>query len=244
MHYVEPLLLLFLAVGAAAWTGILNSPTRKRILGLSLLGLFLLSWPPAEWLFSRPLESRYPVRPFQSVAGVEAIVVLGGGVSPPQYERPYARPDMDTVDHCAMAAWVYKRLGPLPVLACEGSHGKVSFPSIMHDLLRAGGVPDELIWIEDRSRNTHENAVYGAEILKEHGIGRIVLVTDAQSMPRAAACFRKLGIAVVAPAPSEFGELDLSASDDLLPNWKAVRRNERTLHEVLGIAWYSLRGWI
>lgn len=242
MSYVEPLLLLLLAVSFAAWSGLRESSGHKRILGLSLLGLFLLSWLPAEWLFSRPLEASYPIQPFRPVPGVQAIVVLGSAVSPPRFERPYPHPDLDTIDHCNMAAWVFKQIGPLPVLACEGNHKNLSFPSAMRGLLKGGGVPDDLILLEDRSRNTHENAVYGSAILKQRGIRTIVLVTDASSMFRAAACFRKQGLNVI-PAPSEFDQLEFSA-EDLLPSWKAIRKNERTLHEVLGCAWYSLRGWI
>jgi uncharacterized SAM-binding protein YcdF (DUF218 family) len=242
MSYAEPLLLLLLAFSVIAWLRLRESSKEKRMLGWALLGLFLLSWPPAEWLFSRPLEFPYPIRPFQAVPGLQAIVVLGGGISPPQYERRYALPDSDTVNHCAMAVSVYKQTGPLPVLGCEGSHRNRPFPSAMYDLLKTGGVPENLIWIEDRSRNTHENAEYGAAILKRRGIQRIVLVTDAQSMRRAAACFRKQGMDVV-PAPCEFGQLGFS-SEDLLPNWRAIRRNERTLHEVLGLVWYSINGWI
>jgi uncharacterized SAM-binding protein YcdF (DUF218 family) len=61
-------------------------------------------------------------------------------------------------------------------------------------------------------------------------------------MPRAAACFRRQGIAVV-PTPSEFRDLDWT-TDDLLPGWRAMQENETTLHEVAGLLWYKLRGWI
>ena len=213
---------------------------RRAILTLGLLGLFLVSWPPAEWLFSRPLESPYPVRPFRTPTLPQAIVVLGGGPTPPRYDQPYPVADIDTVQHCAMAAWIHKQMQQVPILGCEGAHG--NSPSVMRELLRGGGIPDDLIWLEDRSQNTHENAVYGSAILKVHGIHQIALVTDAQSMRRAAACFRKQGITVM-PAPCDFEELEFSA-DDLLPNWKAIRLNEHALHEALGLAWYSLRGWI
>jgi uncharacterized SAM-binding protein YcdF (DUF218 family) len=112
----------------------------------------------------------------------------------------------------------------------------------MRDLLRRAGVADDMIWTEAQSRSTHENAVYGARILRGHGWNRIALVVDGQSMPRAAACFRREGFDVT-PAPVElrtWGPL----SEELLPSWKAIRRNEITLHELLGLAWYRLRGWI
>ena len=45
--------------------------------------------------------------------------------------------------------------------------------------------------------------MYGAEILRAHGISRVVLVVEASGMPRAAASFEKMGIHVV-PAPIRF----------------------------------------
>ena len=241
MTYLEPLLSVFLAICFIAWMRLSKHGNRKALLAVGLLGLFLVSWAPAEWLLTQPLLFPYPVQSFHVPAPPpEAIVVLGGGIDPPRRERPYPVADLDTVQHCAMAAWIHKQMEQAPVLGCEGYRG--ANRSVMRELLRGENIPDDLIWIEDRSRNTHENALYGAAILKQHGIQRIALVTDAQSMLRAAACFRKQGIAVV-PAPCDFGQPEFTV-DDLLPNWKAIRHNERTLHETLALAWYSLRGWI
>jgi uncharacterized SAM-binding protein YcdF (DUF218 family) len=112
----------------------------------------------------------------------------------------------------------------------------------MRELLVASGGPDLRIWTEERSRSTYENALYGASILRLHGISRIALVVEAQSMVRAAACFRKQGIVVV-PAPSDFREFG-PLVDEALPSWKAIERNEITAHEVLGLLWYRIRGWV
>jgi uncharacterized SAM-binding protein YcdF (DUF218 family) len=112
----------------------------------------------------------------------------------------------------------------------------------MRELLRRGGVPEDKVWLEERSRSTHENALFGAAILRTNGIRRIALVVDAQSMRRASACFRKEGIEVT-PAPTDlrtFGPWQ----QELIPNWRAIRRNEITLHELLGLGWYRLHGWI
>lgn len=116
------------------------------------------------------------------------------------------------------------------------------FSATMRRLLERAGVPDSMVWTEDRSRSTHENAAYGAQILRERGIGQIILVAEAQDMLRAERCFRKEGL-IVAPAPFAFRRFG-SASEELIPSWKAVDRNERTLHETLGLGWYWLRGWI
>jgi uncharacterized SAM-binding protein YcdF (DUF218 family) len=170
---------------------------------------------------------------------LDAIVVLASAVSPSQFERPYPLPDPETFGRCKHAAWIFRNT-PLPVLASGGA--RPPFAADMRELLLKEGVPPEMIWLEDRSQTTHENAVFSARILRQHRVRRIVLVVDAASMPRAAACFRHEGIEVVA-APSKFRDLSRKL-EDWIPGWKAIRGNELTLHEVLGLLWYRLRGWI
>jgi uncharacterized SAM-binding protein YcdF (DUF218 family) len=244
MTYIEPLLAVFLLIALLGLV-LRRRVGRSRLLIIGWLGLWLISWPPAAWLFSRPLEVWYPIKPFPVVAAEalpQAIVVLSANVNPPQYERPYPLPAKDTYQRCAFAAWLYRHWQALPVLACGGPNapGTEPFSSAMRNLLQSAGVPDDMIWTEERSHSTYENAVFGAEILRKHGIHSIALVVEAQSMPRAAACFRKQGI-VVSAAPSSFCEFDLR---EIMPSWKAIERNEVTLHEALGLAWYRLRGWI
>ena len=240
--YTQPLTLICLGLIVL---GILRlSRTGRKDLAVGgIVALFLLSWPPAAWLFSRPLEAWYPRRPFRAANRPEAIVVLGGGYSRPRYERPYPVPNDDTYQRCEHALWLYHRYGPVPVVASGGGFGKRQpVAELMRELLARGGVSENLIWAEERSLSTHENAVYSAEMLRQHGIRRVVLVVDATSMLRAASCFRKEGIEVD-PAPNVFFQLGWS-SDDLLPGWAPIRQNEAVLHEILGLAWYRLHGWI
>ena len=208
-----------------------------------VLGLLLLSWPPVDWLFSRPLEIWYPVQAFPAESA-QAIVVLSGSVEPPRDERPYALPNEATYRRCEFAAWLYHHWKPLPVLACGGAGTVAAGPYsvTMRQLLERAGIPESMIWLEERSRSTHENAVYGAEILHSHGIRKIALVVEARTMPRAAASFRRQGVQVV-PAPSEFRVFQPLA-DEALPGWQAIQRNEAIFHEIIGLAWYKIRGWI
>ncbi len=242
MSYTELLLLVLLAI---CLTGFLRQRHCKRswLLITGVAGIFLVSWPPFDWLLSRPLEVWYPVRPLQS-AQPQAIVVLSGSVRPADPGRPYALPDAVTYERSEFAAWLHCHWRPLPVLACGGPdrNGGQPFSLAMREVLQKAGVPSSLIWTEDRSRSTHENAVYGAEILRQHGITTIALVVEAKSMMRAAACFRKQGITVL-PAPCGSSELG-PWRDDLFPRGKSIERNEVTLHETLGLAVYWLRGWI
>jgi len=57
---------------------------------------------------------------------------------------------------------------------------------------------------------THENAVYGAEILRKHGVSTIALVVEARDMLRASASFRKQGIAMV-PVPCAYRQFRIIA---------------------------------
>ncbi len=235
--------MFFCLVGLIGWIR-LRRTKGAWLLGLGLLGLFIFSWPPVDWLLSRPLEIWYPVRPFNAAAHPQAIVVLSAYVDPPIYARPYPLLDFQTYQRCEFAAWLYRHWQAVPVLACGGRarSGDEPYSVSMRRALEQEGIPASMLWTEERSRSTHENAVWAAEILRHHGVARIALVVDATSMPRAAASFRKLGIEVW-PAPSEFRELQ-SLRNELLPSWRAVRHNEVTLHETVALAWYWLHGWI
>src|ERR1035438_2321402 len=141
MTYTEPLLLMF---SLAALIGLAHiwRRNRKGWLVAGIAGLILWGWPPAEWLLSRPLEARYPVRPFRATPGLQAIVVFGSAISPPLYERPYPQADFETVERCAYAAWVYRQIGPVPVLACGGraSGRRPACAVTMRQLLRNEGI--------------------------------------------------------------------------------------------------------
>lgn len=240
MTYIEPCLTVLLIILFFAWLLCRRTPGSSLVMA-GLIGLFLLSWPVTDWLFSRPLEIWYPVRPVGFPA--QAIVVFSSAVEPPLPERPYSLPDEQTYRRCEYAAWLYHHWQAVPILASGGSGRRGEpFSWAMRSLLEESGVPADQIWIEDRSHSTHENSVFSGRILQQRGITAVALIVDATSMPRAAACLRKEGLRVV-PAPSEFREWG-PLPEELLPSWKAIRHNEATLHEIGGLAWYWLRGWI
>lgn len=243
LTYTEPLLAVFLGI-ALAGAICFKGKKASRIALTGLIGVFTISWPPLDWLFSRPLEARYPVRPFQPSDSVQAIVVLGSAFEPPHYERPYPLADPYTYARCMQAAWIYHQKAA-PILACEGrrkSRAVSNQDSRMRSLLETLGVPANMIWVEGVSSSTHENALFGAEILRQHGVSRVALVVEAASMPRASACFQKLGIEIL-PAPSDFRQWN-GWANEWMPGWSAIRHNEIILHESIGLLWYRMRGWI
>jgi uncharacterized SAM-binding protein YcdF (DUF218 family) len=241
MSYMEPLLFCLVGLSVAGLIRVRRG--KSGLLWWGLASLLVVSWPPIDWLLSRPLELSYPVRPFAATMPPQAIVALASSVDPPYFARPFALLGPDTYERCEYAVWLYRNYR-LPILVSGGrvARSQLTHAGVMRDYLLRSGVPASMIWTEDRSVNTHENAMFATEILRTRGVSRVALVVEAMSMPRAEKCFRKLGIDVV-PAVSGYrvwGPLQR----ELLPSWRAVRRNEVMLHETLGLLWYRLRGWI
>jgi len=69
--------------------------------------------------------------------------------------------------------------------------------------LRERGVPDHVLHLERASLTTRENARHSAALLAKLGAKTVGLVTSDWHLPRALACFRRMGVqAEGLPAPS------------------------------------------
>jgi uncharacterized SAM-binding protein YcdF (DUF218 family) len=121
-------------------------------------------------------------------------------------------------------------------------------------ILQALGVPDEAMWLEDRSRNTYESAVESWDILSEKDIQRIILVTSAQHMPRSVAFFEAQGFDVI-PAPTDYSITEAewqrlihpdfaTAIINLVPDAGNLASTTSALKEYLGLFVYWLRGQV
>jgi len=218
---------------------------KPAALGLIVFALFLLSWPPLAHLATGSLAWQYSPTDYENGHDAQVIVVLSGRVTGtgPGVVAPAA--GENTFQRCRHAAWLHKQWRPLPVLASGGvilPTDGVSAASIMREVLVAEGVPASMVWTEQRSRSTYENAAFAAEILRRKGISRLLLVTEAFHMPRAQASFEKQGLTVF-PAPCRFPVLRPGAGS-LLPSIVSVSDTELAFHEWVGLAWYWVRGRI
>jgi uncharacterized SAM-binding protein YcdF (DUF218 family) len=237
-----PIFLILAIVGA--WR-VWHSAERSNpwMLAVGVIGIFLLSWSPSVWLASQPLEAWYP-RGAPGASDAQVIVVLSGGVLPAGASRPVAVASVDTSERTAYAAWLYHNWKAVPVLACGGRMESDNPPLAepMRALLTAANVPSEVIWTEEHSRSTYENAVDAAAILRSKGIRNIALVTEAYHMPRAERAFRKQGLHVT-PVPCCKQTLSLRPGY-LLPNASSIRKSEALFHEAAGLLLYWALGRI
>jgi uncharacterized SAM-binding protein YcdF (DUF218 family) len=199
------------------------------------------------YLLLRPLEAPYPPLA-QRPADVTAIVVLGGGVRSAEAEGLPPEPAEDTLYRCLRAAEMYHQGPPCPVLVSGGRVYPDSpgppIARVMRDCLLRQGVSAVHLVEEDASRNTHENALECTRILRERGLGKILLVTEAAHLERSLRCFRKLGVDAV-PCGCRYETLEFEWSAvEFLPNPTTTRGTRAALHEWIGLAWYALRGRI
>jgi uncharacterized SAM-binding protein YcdF (DUF218 family) len=232
---VQPFTLSVLLVGITLVTMRCRRRERQRGLTVALVGyvlLWLACFNPVSHALLSPLEDYAPPLA-EAPREVPTMVVLGAGGT-------------HSLIRCGRAAQLY-RPDVHKLVLVTGGRIDPSDPieaEKMRDWLVLLGVPATAIVMEPESQSTFENAVRSAEILRERGIGKIVLVTDAAHMRRATACFQKQGIEVV-PGPCErITKVTPHGPDYYLPSALAARDADSALREWIGMAWYRLRGRI
>jgi len=220
---------------------------RLLVISIALLLIFgsgLVATALARSLESQSRDSGLNVPPAQ------AIVVLGGAIHMPGGIH-HQTGLIDASDRLLAAFRLY-RAGKAPLIFCSGGNnplagyaGQTAESVWFARLLEEWDVPSAAIEVESGSINTHENAVRTYQALAPRGIRRILLVTSAMHMPRAAGAFRKVGFDVIA-APADFhsGWREPGILIQCLPSASNLGNSEAALHEWLGIAVYRLHGWI
>ncbi|MDP4546867.1 YdcF family protein [Marinobacter sp. MDS2] len=202
---------------------------------LALLWLWFWSLPAASNWVRGYLENQHPPMAIQDVPQAEAIVVLGGGVSPAGHGDLYPNLESgaDRVWHAARLFHASKAPLVLLIGGSDPSHSAASEAEAMGQFMRDLGVPGQALVLENRSRNTSQNAEYSAEILAGHGISRILLVTSAYHMPRARRLFEAQGLEVV-PVATDHEVLSRPLWRNLLPDTRALDGSSRAIKEIVG----------
>ena len=170
----------------------------------------------------------------------QAIVVLGGGLRHKALEYggdTLNRLSLERVRYAAVLA----RQTKLPVLVTGGSlYRGSSEGEIMFNVLQSEyNVP--VRWVETSARNTHENAIFSARILRAEGVSNVLLVSHGIDSRRARREFNAAGIEVIA-APTVIPDPGMSVETlgDLIPSMGALQASYLALYELLGNAALSL----
>ena len=130
--------------------------------------------------------------------------------------------------------------GPEDVALADNSEAHV----LARQLVSWGIDPSRVI-LEDQARNTRENAVYSQRIVNERRFEKVLVVTSAFHMPRAAECFEAVGMKVDrlavdfrAHRPGTRG-----GSGWLLPRASFLHQSTAMLREMAGRWIYRFQGY-
>ncbi|MGV3561337.1 YdcF family protein [Larkinella arboricola] len=178
-------------------------------------------------------------------------VVLTGGLA---NVNPRVRPAIhlgSQGDRVAQALLLYKS-GQIQKILISGGIGGIirrdvgDEGQLSRQFLLTAGVPAQDIVLENRSRNTYENARFSAPILqKTFKDYEYVLITSAWHMRRAIGCFEKQQLAVI-PYPATFisGQREFAPNHLLFPSEQALFDSYWFIHEVVGYIAYRVAGYI
>ena len=229
-----PFLSLCLLLCAAAAVALRWRRSGKILAVLAIAWSSLWSIPQcAQWLRA-PLELRYPRIEANALPRADAIVVLGGG-SYAWLRRAEIR--LEDLKNSRLAtgarAWL---AGRAPVVILSGGRGGngTSEATLMAAAMARVGVPASALMLEERSRDTRDNALFTAQLAGRHDIRRVLLVTSAVHMPRASYWFRAAGLDVV-PVPVPEPRIRGSWTRRWLPSRDALWRSGRAWKEYAGL---------
>ena len=113
--------------------------------------------------------------------------------------------------------------------------------TLADELVRMG-IARERLLIEERSRNTRENALYTAEIVRREGMTSLLLVTSAFHMQRSLGCFEAVGLHPDT-MPVDYKSYDPARfRGSFLPRTTSLDNSTMALRELAGRVVYRLTG--
>lgn len=117
---------------------------------------------------------------------------------------------------------------------------------VLKDFLVQLNIPDTSIIIENRSRNTFENALYTSKIIDSLKDNRTpLLITSGYHIKRAMACFERQNIEVIPFGVDIYHPYVKTDFEHLfMPSVQALQQWNILFHEWIGLLFYSIKGYI
>jgi uncharacterized SAM-binding protein YcdF (DUF218 family) len=219
--------------------------TGMSFLVASVMLLAVLGLTPAGNALILPLEDRFP--PWDPARGApDGIIVLGGSfdtvVAPVRGEVSLN----EAAERLTAIADLARRYPSARIAFSGGSgrliYGGASEADLALRLLQSFGIPRDRVVLDNKSRDTDENARFTKELLNPKPGERWLLVTSAYHMPRSVGAFRHAGFPVEA-YPVDWRTR--GASDLWRPFSNVgdgLRRTDTAAREWIGLLVYRLTG--
>jgi uncharacterized SAM-binding protein YcdF (DUF218 family) len=167
----------------------------------AILILFAAATLPLSAVLLAPLENRFP-QPSADLPPPYGIVVLGGAINDPLSAAHGQTIFDEGGERVTEAVILAKRFPQARIVYTSGTNsvlgGTSGEAAEARDLMAAMGVAPDRVTIEDKARNTEENARLTAAIVHPEASQRWLIVTSAFHMPRAMGVFKKAGFHPIA----------------------------------------------
>lgn len=227
---------------------------KRRLKGGALLVFSLLFLLYTNPFISNSLMTWWEVPPTPIAAlsnHYDAAIILSGvtATAKDPQDRVHLHKGADRIMHTVQ---LYK-LGKLGKIIVSGGSGTLlseeenTEAEKMKKVLLISGVAEEDIWLEESSRNTHENALFTQALLQQKNLpkDRLLLVTSAFHMRRALGCFHKAGLEPL-PYSVDFYSFEPKYTPDelLIPSDGAIITWTRLTREWTGYLMYVLMGYV
>jgi uncharacterized SAM-binding protein YcdF (DUF218 family) len=241
MYFILSKILLFILlpiywVIALLMIGLIikNPKLKKRFIGAGVLLLYIFSVP----FFLKSFQSFWDYKPYPAndTTKYSCVIVLGGFSSGGGADGGHFNTSADRFIQGAKLMTTHQASHIL-ISGGNGAFVPNEFREaawVRTQLLKFN-IPDSLILVESRSKNTVENARFSKVLLQQkHLQPPYLLVTSAFHMRRASMIFEKAGMPVVPYACDySYGKIDFSFND-FLPEANTLTRWEFYTKEVVG----------
>jgi len=201
------------------------------------------------WLFFLPITYAIPLYWLEKTyfnncyeeSKAELIVILGAGLtSSSTMQQPNL--NLMLLERVRFGAFLQRETS-LPILVTgAGSHSKVTEAELMKKVLEEEFCAS-VKYVEDRSNSTLENAKFTAEILREHNIKTIFLVSNSWHLKRASFIFEKYAREVNVIPIADFAYASKSFNfdkSDFVPSLATPYYQRRFYLELFRLAWQKL----
>jgi uncharacterized SAM-binding protein YcdF (DUF218 family) len=197
------------------------------------------------WLSPPPPLSAERIAALKKVAAAGrpgvVVLMLGGGRESVAPEYGVASLAPASLERLRYGVWLSRETGA-PMMF-SGGLGHAAEPGTSEAEVAADIAQREFLrplrWVEPKARDTRENALYAAEMLREIEVSQVVLVTHGWHMPRALRAFREAttraqGKWELVPAPMGLGNAEQRPALRWLPSSEGAQLVRQVLREKLG----------
>ena len=224
-----------------------RSILRKRLKIAAIVLLLVFTNP----LLFRSVMSGWENDPVPSHAvqnRADIVVVLGGMAA--YHETSERIKFHGSVDRLLQAIALYRKSIVNKIVISGGNPNIIRKErpesEYLKEYLKLIGIPGKEIFIENKSKNTYQNAQFTAELFEDmHWDKRIILVTSAIHSKRARLCFEKVGFTVTSYDADPMKSVRaVTIKEVFVPDIGVMGAWKSLFREWIGLLAYKIKGYI